>query len=77
MSWTPFLITAAIVILLAIFFVAVRFFRKVYFMIEEIDARLIQLRNLIETGSASGKSAQPKKGPPKDSPPPASSSYAR
>ena len=65
-SWWYFLITAVAIVVIVVFILAVRFFRKMYFMIEEIDARLIQMRNIMQppssgqSGGAEGRSARPR-----------------
>jgi len=65
-SWRYFLMTAVAILVIAVFILAVRFFRKMYFMIEEIDARLIQMRNIMQPpsggqpGGAEGRSARPR-----------------
>ncbi len=70
--WMYFLVTGGAIIVAATYFFAIRFFRRIYFMIDEIDARLIQIRNLIETGAASGKRKKPQQraGPTPVSPQP-------
>ena len=54
-NWVPFMITLMLIGMVAIVIMAARFLRRLYYMFEEIDARLIQIRNLIETGSPLGK----------------------
>jgi len=47
-NWCYFVCTVAAIAVVIVFVIAVRFFRKLYFMVEEIDARLIQMRNIIQ-----------------------------
>ena len=48
MDWTWFALTAIGIALAVLVFLACRFFRKAYFMIEEIDDRLIQIRDMLK-----------------------------
>jgi len=46
--WNWFFITLGVIIVVVGLILAIRFFRKMYYMIEEMDARLIQLRKMLE-----------------------------
>ncbi|MHC4295294.1 MAG: hypothetical protein ACYSTL_06890 [Planctomycetota bacterium] len=57
-SWVPFLITLMLIAMMMLVIIAWRFFRRVYFVMEDIDARLIQMRKMMEGASRSGKPKQ-------------------
>lgn len=46
--WSWFFITVVLIALGVLLCFVIRFFRRLYFVIEEVDARLMQLRNLLE-----------------------------
>ena len=48
MEWSYIFMTLIFISLVAVFIAALIFFRKIYFMFDEIDARMIQLRNIME-----------------------------
>ena len=60
-SWAYFLVTAAAIAVVATCIVAIRFFRKLYFMVEELNARMIQIRDMIKPPSPTEKPAKPAK----------------
>ena len=62
-TWTYFLITLVAIAVAVVFIIAVRFFRTLYFMIEEVDARLIQIRDIINTLPPGQDSNEAKVGP--------------
>jgi len=58
-NWWYFVCTVVAIAVVAVFIIAVRFFRKLYFMVEEIDARLIQMRNMIQPPPSKKNTAGP------------------
>lgn len=62
-SLSYFLFTFLGIVIIAIGILSVWFFRRLYWMIEEIDARLIQIRNLLEAGPPKTTALKPKSQP--------------
>jgi hypothetical protein len=54
--------TLVLIAVVATYIIAVTFFRRMYFMLIEIEARLIQIRNMMEADRSSEKKAHPDKG---------------
>ena len=48
MDWTYVLVTLLLIAAAVTYIVAFIFFRRMYYVIEEIEARLIQIRDMIE-----------------------------
>jgi|GEM_PF-3849774 len=53
-NWIYFVITLGVIVVAVLCFFIIRFFKKLYYMIDEIDARLVQIRDLVEGGASKG-----------------------
>jgi len=60
-AWCWFLSTLGVILVMGLLVVAVRFFKKLYFLCEESSDLLIDIRNIVKEGSGHGKAGSPKR----------------